>query len=266
MAYWDQPQIMSGYINQPQNMQGKPKVAICILHTGSVSIKWAMRTALLFSYLSSKNIFFSYLLSSNQPYDNSREMLTRSALQGGAEYIFHYDTDCLIPLNSIELMIEWAEKYNLPVISGLYWAKKPGEPMPAAWFKTKEYPEENKIDFAPLDIKKSLEKNPGKQPIIPVDVTGAGCLLVKREVFEKLDKSDPDSPYFLWGLGRNYKCPKCGSKGPLPQMSEDFYFCTRCVKELNIKPHLATAIRCDHLAEVKRRGEDGVFELHLGMV
>ncbi len=44
-------------------------------------------------------------------------------------------------------------------------------------------------------------------------------------------------------------------------MSEDFYFCTRVVEELNIHPHLCSNVRCDHIATVYRRGEDGEFEL-----
>lgn len=265
MAIWENPQILSGNIPQAEDQTKKKiKVAICILHTGTVDVRWAMRTSLVFAQLQKKGIPFSYMLNSNQPYDTAREQLTRMALESGAEYIFHYDSDVLIPVNTIELLIEWIEKFNIPIMSGIYWAKKP-QIMPAAWAKIAEHPEENRYDFAPMDLKKTIEKSPGKDPIVPMDVVGAGCLMIRRDVFEKLDKSNPDLPYFQWGIGRYNTCPKCKDKTPLPMMSEDFYFCMRAGNELNLKPHVATLIRCDHISSCVRRGSDGEFELNTGM-
>ena len=261
MAIWEQPGILSG-TSQP-NIGGniKPELAICILHTGTVTTQWAIRTAHVFMHLQNMKMPFSYLLNRNQPYDTGREQITRAGVGAGAKWIFHYDSDTLIPINAIEVLIQWAEKFDLPVLSGLYWAKKPGTPMPAAWIKIGEHPEQNKLDFAPVDIKPHLQK----QTIVPVDVTGAGCLLIRADIFKKLDESNPDLPYFQWGLGRKLHCPKCKHTENLPMMSEDFYFCTRVQNELGIKPHLATAVRCDHICTVTRRGDDGEFELQVNI-
>lgn len=195
------------------------------------------------------------MMNSNQPYDTAREQVTRAVLEKDVEWVFHLDTDTLVPLNAVPVMIEWAKRFNLPVLSGLYWAKKPGQPMPCAWLKTGEHPEENRVDFMPLDIKPHMQ-DPNKQAIVKADVVGAGCLLIKADVFKKLNESDPKKPYFQWGLGRRDTNGK-----PLPQMSEDFYFCTRVVDELNIHPHVATAIRCEHICTAVKRQDDGEFEL-----
>ena len=128
--------------------------------------------------------------------------------------------------------------------------------MPAAWLKIAEKPEENRIEFAPLDIKQHLANLPNKSPLVRCDVVGAGCLLIKADIFKKLDESNPNLPYFEWGLGRRDPTGK-----PLLQLSEDFYFCMRCVKELNINPHLAVAVQCDHICNAIKRGSDGEFEL-----
>jgi len=149
------------------------------------------------------------------------------------------------------------EELNLPVLSGLYWAKKPGPPIPAAWKIVNEVPEANRIEFMPLDIWPFLkEEKKGRQGLVQVDVVGAGCLLVKADVFKKLDESDPNKPYFEWGLGR-----KDSNGKPLLQVSEDFYFCLRCIKELNIHPHVAVAVKCEHISTAVKRGSDGNFEL-----
>lgn len=258
MAFWEQPNIFSG--EMPTNITGdnvKPDVALVILHTGSNDITWTIRTALIFMHFHKMKKNFTYLLSSNQPYDTSREIATRSALKAGAEWIFHYDTDILMPVNTIELLIKWSEQFKLPIISGLYWAKKPGPPMPAAWLKIAEHPEKNSYDFAPIDPKPYLNT----QNIVQADVTGAGCMLINRKVFEKLDKSNPDLPYFQWGIGRHSVCSKCGHKENLPMMSEDFYFCMRAINELNIHPNVSFAIKCDHISKTIKRGSDGEFEL-----
>ena len=202
-----------------------------------------------------------YMLNSNQPYDTAREGITRGVLSHGVKWLLHLDTDVLIPINAVPLMIEWAEKFNLPLLSGLYWAKKPksttgGVPMAAAWLKIGEKPEENRIEFAPLDVKPHMVNLPNKSPLVRCDVVGAGCLLIKADIFKKLDESNPNLPYFEWGLGRRDPTGK-----PLPQMSEDFYFCMRCVKELGINPHLAVAVQCDHICNAVKRGSDGEFEL-----
>ena len=178
--------------------------------------------------------------------DTGREQITRACLKNGVKWIFHLDTDVLMPLDGIQKMIEWSEKFNLPVLSGLYWAKKPMK-MPCAWISIGYHEDTMKYDFAPVNV----EPHMAKGTIIPVDVTGTGALLIKADIFKKLDESDPNKPYFQWGVGR---------KGLL-QLSEDFYFCMRCKNELGIQVHLATAVKCDHCVDVVRRGSDGEYEL-----
>ena len=246
MAIWEQPGILSGTSPNVGPDGQKAELGLCIIHQNNVTMEWAMRFRLL------QMPPYIYMLNRNQPYDTAREMVTRAVLEQGVKRVLHIDSDVLLPVNAVPLMIEWAEKFKIPFLSGLYWAKKPGPPMPAAWIKTGEKPEENKIEFMPADLSKQI----GTQAIVPVDVVGAGCMLIDADVFKKLDESDPKKPYFQWGLGRHDKDGK-----PLRQMSEDFYFCMRCVEELDIHPHVATAIQCDHEAKVHRRGKDGELEL-----
>lgn len=261
MAIWEDPGLLSGTV-LPMTSGGdvKPEVGICVIYGSNVEMAWAIRTAHVFMHLQNIKKPFIYLLNHSQPYDTAREIITRRALEIGCKYVFHYDSDVLIPINTIEVLIQWMEKFDVPILSGLYWAKKPAPPqIPAAWLKMSENKEENLVHFAPVDVKDYGKTN----SIVKVDVTGAGCLLIRKDVFEKLDKSNPDLPYFQWGLGRNYLCPKCGAKGPLPKMSEDFYFCQRTINELGIHPHVAFGVKCDHITTGVKRGEDGEFELTL---
>jgi len=261
MAIWEQPNLLSGTIPPTIGQDGiKAEVGLCIIHTGTVSTEWAFRLKLL------QIPPFVYVLNRNQPYDTAREQCTRGVLQHGVEWVFHLDTDVLIPIDAIPKMIEFSKKFDLPVLSGLYWAKKPNyddkgniiPPMPAAWVKYGDFDSiGNKYNFAPIDAKEFL----GKGTLVPVDVIGAGCMLVRADIFKKLDESNPKKPYFEWGLGR--KDENTGK--PLLQLSEDFYFCMRLINELNIHPHVCFNVVCDHEAYVYRRGEDGQFQLSTRM-
>lgn len=255
MPVWETPQLLSGDGQQQTIPLGdkKPELGLCVIHTGTVSMEWAVR----FRHIQIPPYVWS--MNTNQPYDTAREMCTRVVLERNPKWIFHLDSDLLIQINAIPVMIEWAERFNIPLLSGLYWAKKPSggqypPPMPAAWIKTGWIEAENKNTFSPLDIKPHMNK----QSLVKCDVTGAGCLLIKADIFKKLDESDPKKPYFQWGLMRRDKEGK-----PLLQCSEDFYFCMRCCEELDIHPHVATAIRCEHICKAVRRPDDGEFELLL---
>lgn len=258
MAIWDDPNILSGESQQITAGGIQPEVGLCMLHQGLVTMNWAIR----FSEVRMFCPPHIYICNRNQPYDTAREQSTRAVMSRNVKWVFHLDSDVLPPQDVIPKMISYSEKFNLPLLSGVYWAKKPleitgGIPTVAAWLKTGEHPEINKYDFAPVDVKSHI--NTGA--ILPVDVAGAGCMLVNADIFKRLDESNPKLPYFQWGLGRNYLCPKCGESGPLPMMSEDFYFMMRVQNELGIRAHLATSILCNHECNVVKRGTDGEFEL-----
>jgi hypothetical protein len=193
------------------------------------------------------------MFNSNAPYDVARETTTRALLQYNPKWIFSLDTDVLCPPDTVIKLVALAEANNKSVVSALYWAKK-REPfnMPAAWVKTGYDAKENKNIYSAIDIKPWLDKN----ALVTCDVVGTGCLLIKADVFKKLDESNPKLPFFQWGLGR-----KDADGKPLLQASEDFYLCERIKNELNIFPELATAVKCGHICMAQKRSADGEFEL-----
>jgi len=255
MAIWEKPGILSGEVNLGTNGDEKPVVGICMIHTGDVRFKWAMNWG-----ETSRSVGYPYVYfhNSNQPYDGAREVTTRACLERGVEWVFHYDTDVILPPNTIPNMIHLAKEQNKDIISGLYWAKKP-EPtpiMPAAWLQIGEDLEKMTVQYQHMDMTK-LKPYLSQNALLQCDVVGAGCLLIKADVFKKLDKSNPNLPYFQWGLGRRDPTGK-----PLLQVSEDFYFCHRATHELKIYPHLATAIKCGHIcSDAEKSAADGVLRL-----
>lgn len=250
MAIWETPELLSGTVaTQTSGQLPQTEIGLSIIHTGTVSFTWAVNFRALQIPWS-----HAYMFNSNMPYDCAREITIRSLLPYKPKWIFSLDTDVLPPTDAIIKLVKLAEEQNKDIVSGLYWAKKREQfNMPAAWVKTGEDKEGNKNIYSAVDISKWLNTN----ALITCDVVGAGCLLTRTSVFEKLEQSDPKKPFFQWGLTR--KDENTGK--PLLQLSEDFYFCHRCATELNIYPHLATDVKCGHICMTQKRPSDGAFEL-----
>ena len=241
MAIWEQPEVISGLSTEVKQEKQKAELALCIPHQSIVSMEWALafRNLRLPSYL----LFFNR----GMPIDLAREQMVRSALKHDIEYIFMLDSDVVLTdPNSVLNLIKISKQFNLPVVSGLYFAKKHNVIHPAAWKIIER--KGNEIKLAPIA---DIEKHIKERHIIEVDAIGMGVVLIRRDVFDRLEESKPNEPFFVWGLGR----PN------LPQVSEDFFFCLRLIDELGIHPHVATIVRGHHVAFAHQNADNGRLEL-----
>ncbi len=140
----------------------------------------------------------------------NRTKLVREALKSDATHFFLLDDDVIAPNDVIPTLLA----ANLPIVCGLYMAKKKKEQRGlAAWMKRGE-------GYAAI----APEQN-GRY--VTVDVTALGCAMVHRSIFERLSQ-----PYFDW---------------PPDGPSEDFFFFEKVAKELNIKPVIDMEVSCLHL-------------------
>lgn len=238
MAIWEQPDLLKDITSE--HGKKKAEIALCIAHQEITSMEWAIafRNLQLPSYL--------LFMNRGMPIDVAREQMVRSALKHDIKYIFFLDSDVVLPPNAVMTLKAIAEQKNLPIVSALYWARKRVDrPQPAAWKII--HREGNIIKAAPVIVEEHIPKG----NIIEVDFVGMGACLIKREIFDKLDKKNPDKPFFEWGLGRKN----------LPQISEDFMFCLRCIDELGIHPYVATSVRAHHICTARRNRDNGILEL-----
>jgi hypothetical protein len=127
----------------------------------------------------------------------------------------------LIPPTTLENLIA-ADK---DIISALYFQRKPPyRPVVCMMKKDEGY---RLLDFVKLNT------------ILDVDIVGFGCVLIKREVFEKL-KERNYSTFF------NFKNISSEAE---EQLNEDMTFCENARKE-GFKIHLDTSIVCKHIGEI----------------
>jgi 2-polyprenyl-3-methyl-5-hydroxy-6-metoxy-1,4-benzoquinol methylase len=113
------------------------------------------------------------------------------------------------------------------VVLGLYAFKQ----IPARWMIRKDYSFDSR--WLPIcDPREPFKFYPKyKDKLIPISGGGAGCMVIKRSVFEKVPK-----PWFKVDI----------SEGTLDHTGEDIYFLEKCVK-YGVQPFLDTSVVCLHM-------------------
>jgi len=127
-----------------------------------------------------------------------------------AEYIFFVDSDTGIPPDALTKLVS-AKK---DIISGLYFGRvAPNNPI----MKKVQKDEYGKDRLLPV--------TDYPEGIIEVDMVGAGCLLIHKDVFSKIKK-----PYFF---------------SPSIDYTEDAHFCKEA-KDMGYKIYVDTTVKCLH--------------------
>ena len=227
----------------PQDENGNPLpqkfLAVLVPHTGTVSTEWCLKMKDLPLPVGSQMFF-----SRGMPLDVTRETMIKTALDYGFEWLLFLDADVLLPDKAIENLFS----HKLPIINGMYKAKKPGGFFWGAWCKI--ITEDKKEAFAPI------ANWSGR--VIEVDVVGCGCMLVHRSVFDRIQEVYPHLPLFFWSKDRNPRVlDSMGLPDPLMRdVSEDFWFCL-LAKKCGFHIMVDTEIKCRHISTVSI-GEDTV--------
>ena len=144
----------------------------------------------------------------------NRNLITDRALEVGAEWIFYVDDDQVLPSFTLTNLL----KHDKDVVSGLY-VKRQAPYIPHV------YNEEDEKGFCSPKMLTPLSGG-----LVKVLATGAGCMLVKTKIFEKLEK-----PY--WRLGQ------IEPEG----WGDDLHFCHR-VRELGFEIWADLDTRVGHIS------------------
>jgi hypothetical protein len=136
-----------------------------------------------------------------------------------ADWLFFLDDDILPQPDVLLRMLS----HNVPIVSGLYVSRLPPH-SPVAYRQVR--PDGEPDRYLPVGrIASGLQE---------VDATGAGCLLVKREVFERMRSAGV--PWF------QYICDTDLSR----YVSEDIYFCEQA-RKLGYPILLDSKAQCGHI-------------------
>jgi len=218
-----------------KRLKKENSVAVCIPHQGTVPTEWAIKFKELLLPEGS-NIY----LVRGAPIDVARNELVQIALENDHSWIFFMDSDIILNRNAVLTLLS----HRLPVVSGLYRAKKRDGFYWCAYVETE-------LEINGKKEKRFLPIESWNTRIIKVDLVGAGCLLIHRDVF-KIVRKNTDLPFFLWTKGRSEKeLDKLGVPKELRGMSEDFYFCRLIKLYGGFNIYVDTAVIGHHIGLLK---------------
>ena len=144
--------------------------------------------------------------------DSMRNQLVEASTH---DWLLFMDDDVLPPTKGLVKLIE----HDKDIVTGLYFAKQPPH-FPQIYKKNKE---DDKLYDAIWDY--------GKEKLFEVDACGAGFMLVKRAVFQKIG-----APYF------KYVTDDDGKR----VTGEDLWFCRRA-REEGFRIHCDPTVLCTHV-------------------
>jgi FkbM family methyltransferase len=131
------------------------------------------------------------------------------------DYLFSVDSDIVFSKDTLQKMLS----YNVPMVSGLYIQRKPGQHILELY--------RNGVNIPYEEIR--------GQGLIEVDGCGFGCVLVKSEVIRAIGY-----PQFVYKSALDHA----------NTLSEDNYFCMKA-KSLGFKIYADTNILCEHIGNTK---------------
>ena len=204
--------------------------------------------------------------------DNSRNMIVNDFLKTDADWLFWIDSDTVVPIGALPRLLSVGKT----MVSGLYYGKNDPHPPIAYHIHNGAY--------TPIDNNLRWERG----EILPVDMTGFGCMLTHRSVYEDILKNytvfqqkesgglypiyngDIQGSYeeshshdgLVWRGQLRIRLVKptlSDYKFPFFQIehnrTEDVFFCNMA-RRVGHKPWLDTSVECGHLRYVPFTGED----------
>lgn len=196
--------------------------------------------------LAERGITLKYLISDTFPLCRNRNQAVEKAVSSAfeADLMFFADADQIWPKNTLSTLLNYVSD-EYPVVSGVYWRKASPHTCVqghfSSWEKHKNIRKtiEN-MGFVDKDGNQCLFYKPLQDfdTIQPIDVSGMGCLLVRTDVFKKLE-----IPYFKY-----WNPYVLEGDFSINHASEEMnFFCK--LRKAGIKTLVVPSVRCGHVVE-----------------
>ena len=215
----DSPFSSRPFTKPPSEIDASKKrgCGICIISRGTVPLKWSMHLNRLKTFFPI-GLYWKFIIVEGLSWAAARNECARKCRMNGFQWLFFIDDDVFLPDNGLVRLM----KSGKDIISGVYWTKT-ADPEPVIFETMGEGP---LYDFE-------------ADKVIPIEGSGAGCLLINMDVFDKFDEAG--IPYFVenWvhtdKQGNQMKCP----------IGEDHYFFLKS-REFGYQAYADTGVLCDH--------------------
>lgn len=198
---------------------------------GSTDAKFT--ESMIFSLLSSKNnginITQFLRMNGNQIARQREELLWQWRNVMPTDWILWIDSDIVLNIDALKVLIDSVDKEKRPVVSGLYFILKEIEqtlpkPSPCIFLDVEANP------YAVIPVEPIPENE-----LIKIDAAGFGFVLMHKSILEKLDTKYKDKTVFEEhaGIGENF-------------ISEDIGF-FRKLKEVGVPVYAHTGAHVQHI-------------------
>jgi GT2 family glycosyltransferase len=157
-----------------------PKVIIGIPASEETKFKFTLSLAQLCAYRSDKYLLSGLVYGQGCYVHENRNKIVNAFKD--ADWLLQLDTDIIFEITLIDKLLQLAENTKSRVVAGWYMNIVQNKYIPLVYRKK----DNNYIFVLPS----------GDSPI-SVDIVGTGCLMVHKEVFEKI-KKDTASPWFYF--------------------------------------------------------------------
>lgn len=148
------------------------------------------------------------------PVDLSRNNVVENAKRENCDYLFFIDSDIIIKEGQLDKLLS----HNKDIVTGVYYQRMlPHVPLPRRKVCNNLY------------ISIELDG----QDIVDIDGTGMGCVLIKMDIFDKLEY-----PWFEFKYDRDH--------GEWYQLSEDLNFCQK-VQSIGTRIYCDPHVQCNHI-------------------
>lgn len=160
-----------------------------------------------------------FLIVKGLPVEQARCVLAEKALEIGAKYLWFVDDDTIPPPNTLQRLIYVLDNHpDIKAVGGVYVTKAP-VPQP--------------VVFRGMGLGSYWHWKAGD--VFEVTGIGAGCLLIRTDIFNEIPK-----PWFEWENFLSYD-----SAVPSSLISEDISFCNK-VRKAGYKVFAHGGVLCDH--------------------
>jgi len=157
----------------------RKKIYVAILNQGTVSSGLETQIYIWMKDLGAKYIYTYFPTKySNRPISNNRNTIVKDFLKSDCEYLFMLDDDVCPLLNPLELI-----EHDKDVIGAIYPGRDDNGIHYHIYKFGKNYPKKITFEQYENDEIKGLTK---------IDAIGTGCVIIRRNVLEKIKKPFED--------------------------------------------------------------------------
>ena len=207
-------------------------LTICIISRGTLPTKWVEHLTEKVNKRIPSGVYWNLFWLVGSPettgdnYASLRNKCVDEVVKRGSKYCFFMDDDVFVPETTLGTMLSHMQK-GLKIVSGLYYKKS--ETVEPVIFK---------------ELGSGPYYNYPINDIFEVEGSGAGCLFIDTEVFDKMREAG--IPYFKQDWLMETKDGN-GVKGAIQvEIGEDHWFYYQA-KKLGYKIYCDSSLCCDHL-------------------